>query len=58
MEKVTSVLIEDSESGVLEWGSIDDRLESEAPATFARMRGMRVCSQDEVLSLIHRSSGR
>lgn len=58
MEKVTSVLVEDSESGVLEWGSIDDRLESEAPTTFDRMRGMRVCSQDEVLSLIRRSSGR
>lgn len=41
--------------GVLEWGHIDDRIEAEALMLFERMRGMRVCSQEEVLSLIYGS---
>lgn len=50
-----NIIDEDTLDGVLEWGPIDDRIEAEAPMLFERMRGMRVCSQEEVLSLIYGS---
>lgn len=53
-----NIIDEDTLDGVLEWGPIDDRIEAEAPMAFARMRGMRVCSQEEVLSLIYGSKNK